>query len=106
MIFMNKKPSVIVNCDSDILEKRVLSEIPLTYHPQDQVVLIREHDKEMGIHRVDVAMPWRTVYNISKHNTRVDAQIAFEGYDNKLKHGPYKIRLTGPATAEIIEVKK
>ena len=79
----------------------------LGFTPADRFMLIRDIDKDEmargGNYTVDLVAPWHTVYNISRHPTQVEAQTAFEFYDNKIKNAGYKVRIVGPARAEILE---
>ncbi|GEM_PF-4819283 len=85
------------------LDERLHSISKLSLDDSESIRLIRTIDYEMGRYTVDVVMPWRAIYNLGRYNTRVLAQVKFEEFDNKLKQGNYLIKLTGPATAEVIE---
>lgn len=75
------------------------------FPPESKITLFREEDEDghrIHSHLVAVVMPWMAVYEISRHATKVQAQVAFNNYSNELLRGGYKIQLTAPAQASIV----
>lgn len=99
-----------MNNDYKVLEERLLSgeDCKIVTQPEDKFRLLRAYDKEEGIYRVDMAMPWPLsgIYNFGKYFRQIEAQVEFERIDNALQRlRSHEIRITGPAQVKLVELQ-